>query len=290
MKGLLLGVMSLLLWAAMLGAATAQEKPPTPVAEVKQKAGFDQEHQAFHQLLQTFVKPGGFVDYRGLLKSRASLDAYLLSLQAVKAVEFAKWSGLEREAFWINAYNAFTLSLILDNYPVESIKDLGGLFSSVFSKEFIPLSHLAQVDKRSEVGTRGKLSLGEVEHDILAQVSRTPLFHFAIVCASWSCPELRNEAYTAVKLDKQLHAQARQFLADSRKNDIRLQKGRYRVSKIFDWAEAELKDYPGGIRAILGEFGPATITEDPGFAEAKLKYRDYDWSLNEWQSPEDNKE
>ena len=270
--------------------AWSQDAEQAPTQESTQLTGFDQNHAALDQLLKEFVKPQGLVDYEGLLKRRPELDRYLTSLQAVTVTEFAKWTGIQREAYWINAYNAFTLRLILDNYPVDSIKDLGGLFSSVFSKEYIPLAHLAQVDKRSEVSTRGKLSLGEVEHDILAQVSRTPLFHFAIVCASWSCPQLRNEAYTAAKLDQQLAQQTRQFLADASKNDTSLSKGRYRVSKIFDWAEDELDDYPGGIRALLKKFGPAGVTEDPGFAKAKLKYRDYDWSLNEWKSPEDPKE
>lgn len=280
----------ILLVAGVGAPAWSQDVQPSPAQESAESTGFDQDHAAFDRLLKAFVKPDGLVDYQGLLKRRVALDRYLTSLQAVTVTEFAKWTGIQREAYWINAYNAFTLRLILDNYPVESIRDLGGLFSSVFSKEYIPLAHLAQVDKRSEVSTRGKLSLGEVEHDILAHVSRRPLFHFAIVCASWSCPQLRNEAYTAAKLDKQLAEQTRQFLADASKNDTSLKKGRYRVSKIFDWAEDELDDYPGGIRALLKEFGPASVTEDPGFAKAKLKYRDYDWSLNEWKSPEDPKE
>jgi len=279
-----------LLLAGVGASAWSQNAQQAPIQETTASTGFDQSHGAFDLLLKAFVKPDGLVDYQGMLKRRAELDRYLASLQAVTVTEFAKWTGIEREAYWINAYNAFTLRLILDNYPVDSIKDLGGLCSSVFSKEFIPLAHLAQVDQRSEVSTRGKLSLGEVEHDILAHVSRTPLFHFAIVCASWSCPQLRNEAYTAAKLDQQLAAQTRQFLADETKNDITLQKGRYRVSKIFDWAEEELEDYPGGIRTLLKKFGPASVTEDPGFASAKLKYRDYDWSLNEWKSPEDPEE
>ncbi len=278
------------LLAGVGAPAWSQDAQQTPAQEPTQSTGFDQNHKAFDRLLKDFVKPQGLVDYQGLQKRRVELDRYLAGLQAVTVTEFAKWTGMQREAYWINAYNAFTLRLILDNYPVDSIKDLGGLFSSVFSKEYIPLAHLAQVDKRSEVSTRGKLSLGEVEHDILAHVSRTPLFHFAIVCASWSCPPLRNEAYTAAKLDQQLAAQTRQFLADASKNDTSLKKGRYRVSKIFDWAEDELDDYPGGIRALLKKFGPASVTEDLGFAKAKIKYRDYDWSLNEWKSPEDQKE
>jgi len=276
----------------LLTAATAQDRAqdPTAAAVKAQPAGFDQEHKVFDKLLHDFVHEGGFVDYKGLAKRRSELDTYLKSLEAVTPLEFAKWTDSQRQALWINAYNAYTIRLILDNYPVDSIKDLGGLFSSVFSKEIIPLQRLASVDKRSEAGGSDPLSLGEVEHDLLAKISKKPLFHFAIVCASWSCPQLRNEAYTGDKLEKQLAAQARQFLSDTRKNDIHIRSGKLRVSKIFDWAEDELDGYPGGIRALLKDFAPESVTGDPAFAKAKLKYRDYDWSINEWQSPTGTKE
>jgi hypothetical protein len=248
---------------------------------------FDHEHAAWNALLVEFVHEGGLVDYVGLGEERERFDAYVQDLENVSAQEFRDWSGIQREAYWINAYNAYAIQLILDNYPVDSIKDMGGFFSSVFDKRFIPLQHLVTVDPRVEASTKKELSLGEVEHDILFPISKTPLFHFAIVCASASCPVLRAEAYTAEDLENQLAEQARAFLADTTRNNVRVVNGRLRISRIFDWAEDELETYPGGIRRILLDFGPASLREDPGLAKAKLKYRDYDWSLNRWLPPND---
>ena len=246
---------------------------------------FDHEHTIWNGLLKDFVHAGGFVDYQGLALRRGELDAYLHGLEIVTPAAFAKWTDSQRQALWINAYNAYAVRLILDHYPVDSIKDLGGMFSSVFSKEIIPLQRLAGVDARSQANGSDKLTLGEVEHDILARVSQQPLFHFAIVCASWSCPELLNEAYTATKLNKQLKQQARHFLADSRKNNQQIQGGKLHVSKIFAWAEDELETYPGGIHGLFKEFGPASVVQAVDFGKVKWQYRDYDWSLNEWKAP-----
>ncbi|MDA1259668.1 MAG: DUF547 domain-containing protein [Planctomycetota bacterium] len=238
---------------------------------------FDHTHAAWTPLLREHVHDAGLVDYPGLGKRRAEVDAYLAGLAAVKATEFADFKPAQREAFWINAYNAWTIALILDHPKTESIRDLGGLFSSVFDKRFVPLQHLS--------GGKKPLSLSEIEHEILGRTARTPLFHFAIVCASRSCPELRAEAYDAARLDAQLAEQARRFLADPIKNDVVINDGTLRISKIFDWSEKELDGYPGGIRAILLEFGPEAIAQHPDLARVRLKHRDYDWSLNAWIPP-----
>ncbi len=275
-----------LLTAAVLfggGALPAQESSvPDAAAAI---SIFNHEHAIWSGLLKDFVHEGGLVDYQGLARRRGELDAYLHGLEVVTPAEFAKWTAPQRQALWINAYNAYAVRLILDHYPVDSIKDLGGMFSSVFSKEIIPLQRLADVDPRSQAGGSDKLTLGEVEHDILAKISKKPLFHFAIVCASWSCPELLNEAYTANKLSAQLEQQARHFLADDEKNNQQIQGGRLRVSKIFDWAEDELETYPGGIRGLIKDFGPASVVDAVDFGKVKWQYRDYDWSLNEWKTP-----
>ncbi|MBJ02182.1 MAG: hypothetical protein CMK00_04835 [Planctomycetes bacterium] len=239
---------------------------------------FDHDHPVWDELLAGHVHAGGMVDYRGLAKQRGRLDPYLESLQAVTAKEYATWENKEREAFWINAYNAYTVLLILDNYPVESIRDLGGFFSPVWKKRFIPLQHLAPGHKKT-------LSLDEVEHGILAGTARQPLFHFAIVCASASCPELRPEAYTAAKLDGQLAEAGRGFLADKSKNAARVRDGKLRISKIFDWSKGELKAFPGGIRGLLLEYGPQEMLITLKDANVPLAYLDYDWSINEWIPP-----
>lgn len=246
---------------------------------------FDHSHAAWDVLLREFVHEGGLVDYRGLARRRAALDAYLGSLATVRADEFAAWQPAQRESFWINAYNAWTVALILDHPEVESIRDIGGIFSSVFDRRFLPLQHLVAALPGADASTKKPLSLGEVEHGILGRTARAPLFHFAIVCASRSCPELRASAYDAARLDAQLAEQARRFLADPSKNDAAIGDGSLRVSKIFDWSEKELGSYPGGIRALLREFGPAAVAGHPDLPQVKLRYRDYDWSLNAWKAP-----
>ena len=261
------------------GAAEAQQAT---------SGDFDHDHGAWGGLLADTVHPGGLVDYPALALRRAELDAYLDSLKGVQVADYRAWTAPQREAYWINAYNAYTVQLILDHWPVESIKDVGGFFSSVFSRRFIPLQHLARSEAEAEVHGRKALSLGELEHGVLGRIARRPLFHFAIVCASHSCPELRAGAYSAASLDRQLAAQARQFLADATKNDTRIVDGRLRVSKIFDWSEDELQTFPGGIRGLLQAYGPVTLADDPELADVRFRYRDYDWSLNLWKKDENS--
>ncbi|MDA0668028.1 MAG: DUF547 domain-containing protein [Planctomycetota bacterium] len=248
---------------------------------------FDQEHKVWNALLQEHVHEGGLVDYVGLGRKRSQFDLYISSLEGVTAKEFRTWKAPEREAFWINAYNAYAIQLVLDNYPVDSIKDMGGLFSSVFDKRYIPLQHLVVVDPRAKASRSKALTLGEVEHEILFPISQKPLFHFAIVCASTSCPVLLDEAYTAAKLEEQIEQQTRMFLADSSRNNGSISSGKLGISKIFEWAEDELDTYPGGIRKLLLDFGPPSLVKDKALSKAKLKYRDYDWSLNQWLPPKD---
>jgi len=259
------------------------------VVEAQETAAsfFDQEHKVWNTLLQEHVHAGGLVDYVGLGRDRNQVNLYISSLEGVSVKEFRSWNGRQREAFWINAYNAYAIQLVLDNYPVDSIKDMGGFFSSVFDKRFIPLQKLVSADPRAKASRKRELSLGEVEHEIFFPISRQPLFHFAIVCASTSCPVLRAEAYTGAKLEEQLKDQVRSFLADRKRNSTQISGGKLRISKIFDWAEDELDTYPGGIRKLLLDFGPPSLVGDKALAQVKLKYRDYDWSLNQWLPPKD---
>lgn len=274
------GVRRLLVAGALLfgGAVEAQETVVIP---------FDQEHKVWSALLQEHVHEGGLVDYVGFGRKRSQFDLYISSLEGVSAKEFRTWKAPEREAFWINAYNAYAIQLVLDHYPVDSIKDMGGFFSSVFDKRYIPLQHLVVVDPRAKASRSKALTLGELEHEILFPISRKPLFHFAIVCASTSCPVLRAEAYIAEKLNEQLEQQTRVFLADRSRNNGTISSGKLRLSKIFDWAEDELDTYPGGIRKLLLDFGPPSLVKDKTLSQAKLKYRDYDWTLNQWLPPKD---
>ena len=168
----------------------------------------------------------------------------------------------ERLAFYINAYNVFAIKMVLDHWPLESIKDAGSLFNSVWKK---PIGY---VDGK-------QLSLHEVEHEILRKMGE-PRIHMAIVCASVSCPDLRNEAYTAKKLDKQLSEQTVQFLNNTKKG-LRLDGDEIRVSKIFDWFEKDFVSHEGqeSVKTFISRYKKDISTRLD--IDADLPY---DWSLN----------
>jgi hypothetical protein len=193
-------------------------------------APFDHEHSAFTQVLNAHVSwradaGATLVDYAALKSKRAGLDSYLSSLSNVTQAQFESFSVLQRRAFLINAYNGYTLQLILSRYPdLKSIKDLGSLLSSPWKKPFAPLL--------------GKIrSLDQIEHELLRGATdfNEPRIHFAVNCASIGCPALRPEAFTATKLDQQLLDQTQRFLSDRSRNHFDPANDALVISKIFDW-------------------------------------------------------
>jgi len=242
--------------------ALAQPSPHSP------RPPLDPEHGAWTALLGRFVS-GGLVDYRRLAAEGApDLDTYLGSLSAVEEAEYLSWSREERLAFWIDVYNAFTVRLILDHYPLKSIRSIGFLPGAAFRRRFIPM----------RVQRGGKLSLDHVEHRILRKEFDEPRIHFAIVCASTSCPVLRPEAYRARDLDAQLEDATRTFLADETRNRIR--PGNVRLSQIFRWSRADFERAAGSVARFAARYvdePAAAALRDPA---VRVKHLDYDWSLN----------
>lgn len=246
-------------------------------------SAFDQTHVAFNALLarHVHVLAGGVasrVDYRGFAADRAALDAYLQTLSAVTRAEFDTWSREERQAFLIDAYNAYTIALVLTGYPtIDSIKDLGGLFSSPWQKQFF------QLLGRPE-------TLDGIEHGTLRAPGAydDPRIHFALNCASIGCPMLANEAYVAEHLDAQLESAVRRFLSDRTRNRYDAARGRLQVSKIFDWYRGDFEAGHRGYRSVpdfLGHYADvlADAPADRGRVQAgavPIEYLDYDWSLN----------
>jgi hypothetical protein len=170
-------------------------------------------------------------------------------------------------AFLINAYNAYTVEKILTRYPhIRSIRDFGRFFGNPFKDEFFTL-----------LGR--KASLDAIEHGMLRKRYREPRVHFALNCASIGCPMLREEAYTADQLERQLEEQAVRFLSDRSRN--RVANGRLEVSMIFDWFKEDFEpreQYFVRYAAALGFAGGALPLEFP------LSFLDYDWSLNDFRS------
>ena len=220
-------------------------------------------HEKWTALLQQYVNNDGLVNYRGIKNESAKLDEYLAILSKQKPAK--NWSKNETLAFWINAYNAFTVKLIIDHYPVKSIKDLNPSVSVIF---------VNTVWDKSFFSIGGdKMSLNDIEHRILRKMDE-PRIHFTIVCASISCPKLQHTAYEASSLDNQLTKAAREFLADNTKNKVNMNKPE--LSKIFDWFAGDFKVNGASKIDFINQYAPVKINKN-----ADISYLDYNWSLNE---------
>ena len=255
-----------------------------------QAQGFDHSHAAWTALLRRHVVllRGGQASqlrYAGLLAERAQLKAYLQDLASVSPAAFDGFTRPQQQALLINAYNAFTVELILTRYPaLKSIKELGGTFSSPWKAKWIDL-----------LGTR--LSLDDIEHAMLRKrgVYDDPRVHFAVNCASVGCPMLREEAFVADRLDAQLEQQAHRFMADRTRNRWNTQRQRLELSRIFDWYG---EDFRLGHRGIgsLAAFAArhAEVLADApadrqrihkgsgnGNRSLDIAFLDYDWALND---------
>lgn len=251
---------------------------------ITEKEQFDHQHKAWTQLLKANVNVlrGGQaseLDYAAIKKNHTVLKSYLASLSAVKPSQFNGWSKDQRKAFLMNAYNAFTVELILTKYPkLESIRDLGSLFSSPWSKEFVPLL--------------GKtVTLDDIEHKMLRKPGAydDPRVHFAVNCASIGCPPLREEAFVATRLNEQLNEQAKRFLSDRTRNRYNTKDEELKVSKIFDWYGGDFEKGHLGIKSLEQFFAKyAELLTDNKAAqdlirkqEVDIEFLDYDWGLND---------
>lgn len=219
------------------------------------------DHSIYGRLLKAHVF-GGRVDYSGFKKDEAQLDAYLAALAAVDPGALARQ---EQIAYYINAYNAWTIKLILGAWPdLNSIKDLGGLFQSPWKKSFVKLKQRV-------------VSLDNIEHNILRPRYKDPRIHFAINCASISCPPLLNTPYIGSKLDRQLDMATTNFINDSGSNYL---KGdALHVSRIFKWFN---EDFNGDVLGFFKRYARGELKKqlDSRGDDLKIKYMHYDWGLN----------
>lgn len=222
-------------------------------------------HQIWDRLLKKHVDEKGLVDYKGLKNDQTELRNYL-ELLGKAAPNKKSWTRDEQLAYWINAYNAFTVELILNHYPVESIKDIG-------SGPLITFVNSPWDIKFIEIGNK-KLDLNNIEHGIIRKDFDDSRVHFALVCAARSCPELRNEAYTGAKLDRQLEEEAISFINNTARNKIT--EGKIKISKYFDWYAGDFEADGKSIIDYLNQFSKTKISKN-----AAVEFLDYDWKLNE---------
>lgn len=240
---------------------------------------FDARYSVYAGLLQRHVEwtrqgQASAVDYAGLAAERSRLKSVLAEFSGVSRAEFEAWSERQQQAFLINAYNAFTLELVLGRYPgLKSIKDLGGLFSSPWKQKFFRL-----------LGE--ERTLDWIEHEMLRPRYQNPRIHFAINCASVGCPALRPEPYRAEMLEAQLDDGQRRFLGDRSRNRFDPASGVLRVSPIFKWFEEDFALKGGGsLRGWLGARANQLAEDETARArlragELRIEFGDYDWSLN----------
>ena len=231
-------------------------------------AGVD--HSAWTKLLQTYIKPGANglneVDYKAFKKDGgAALNAYLKKLQATDATALSR---NEQFAFWANLYNAKTIDIILEHYPVKTIRDIdiSGFFSN------------GPWDKKVVTVNQTELSLNDIEHVIMRGTYKDPRVHYSVNCASVGCPNLPSEAFTGAELEEQLEAGARAYVNSPR--GISVQNGRIQASKIYSWYQVDFGDSEAGVLKHALKYAKPelaaqikAINDIDGFG--------YDWSLND---------
>jgi len=210
------------------------------------------DHSKWDNLLKEYVNDDGKVDYSGLKKEMSTLDAYLQELSNTKVDDLGS-RGAEM-AFYINAYNAFTIKLILDNYPLESIMSLDD--GKVWDRKWVSLDGK-------------KVSLNYIENEILRPQYQDPRIHFAVNCAAISCPPLANQAFTSDNLDALLDMRSKSFINNAQYNQIKTQSAA--VSRIFDWYGSDF----GKLIEFLNQYSSTKIQKG-----ANITFNEYDWGLN----------
>jgi hypothetical protein len=223
-------------------------------------------HEQWTGLLKKYVNEKGLVNYKGFIADSAALNSYLQLLS--DNAPAGSWTKEEKLAYWINAYNAFTVKLITQHYPLKSIKDIGPATQIIFVN--------TPWDKKFfSIGGKS-MTLNTIEHKILRKKFKEPRIHFAVNCASISCPKLLNEAYEAATVDAQLTSQAKAFLADTDKNQVTADNPK--LSSIFKWFNGDFKKTGLSKVAFINQYAPLKIND-----AANLDYLDYNWNLNEQQ-------
>ncbi len=213
-------------------------------------------HGAYDALLKQFVSQGK-VDYAGLKAQRGLLDAYLNQLAQVSRPTFNAWSKNTRLAYLINLYNAATLKLIIDHYPVKSIKDIGSFVSGPWKQKVVRLFG-------------NTISLDHLEHSIIRPEYAEPRIHLALVCAAKSCPPLRSEAYEGSKLSGQLDNQGRIFFNSPQGIQVNHAKKNVSLSSILKWYKEDF----ASVTAFAQRYAQQR------FDGYKVSWLDYDWALN----------
>ena len=230
-------------------------------------SGFDHSHALLGKVLDAFVQDGT-VDYARLKRNPTNLKAYLDQLASISRDRFKEWSEPEQIAFLSNLYNAATLELIIDHYPVKSIRKIGTPWKGPWKQEVVRLFGET-------------VTLDHLEHDLLRKDYKEPRVHFVLVCAARSCPPLREEPYIPARLDEQLEDQGRRFMNTPSKNRVDPEKRTAYLSQIFKWFDRDFEEHSGSVLAFVRPYFPKDISGQLEDGTFDVQYLDYDWSLND---------
>lgn len=211
----------------------------------------------FNDLLKAYVDKDGNVNYKSLKENENKLGSYLASLERTSPKE--SWSDNKKKAFWINVYNAYTIKIILDNYPLKSITAIKKEGKTAWKYPF------------AIVGGK-KYTLDYIEHEILRKNFKDPRIHVGVNCASGSCPKLANVAFTESNVESELERLMKEFVNDPTRN--KLSKKKVEISEIFNWFKGDFTSN-GSVIDYINKYANEPINK-----KAKIKYLPYDWSLN----------
>jgi len=225
----------------------------------------DLSNELYENVLDSYVKDG-LVDYAGLKSNPDDLNEYLKQTSSVSKDAFTDWTESEQLAFLINLYNAQTLDLIIEHYPVKSIKDISKKSGGPWKQPVVSLFG-------------DKTTLNALEHELIRKNYPEPRVHFALVCAAIGCPILINKPYDATTLDDQLLEQTKLFLIDKEKNSIDTKKKTLMLSPIFDWFKEDFIAKSGSVIEFVNPY-----FDNQANKKYKIKYTHYDWSLNDLAS------
>jgi hypothetical protein len=229
---------------------------------------FDQTHARYAAVLTNFVR-NGRVDYARLHAAPEGLDAYLNELASIKPEDFASWKRENRLALLLNLYNARTLRLIIDHYPIKSIRSIGALPGAAWRQLVVRFG--GQV-----------MTLDHLENDIIRAEYHEPRIHFALVCAALSCPPLRAEPYVGEQLNEQLDDQGKQFLGTAEMNRLDAAAQTLWLSPIFKWYKPDFTGVASSLEEYVKPFLPAESRQAlQRTSHVKVHFTEYDWNLNE---------
>jgi len=257
--------------------------------ETTNRSVFDYDNYA--DVLEIFVNDKGMVDYKGLKNNPKKLYSFVNDLSRLESERYENWAKKQKIAFWLNAYNGLTLKVIIENHPIKSS----------WTKSLIyPKNSIRQIDGVWDEITHNvmgqELTLEHIEHEILRKEFNEPRIHMALVCAAMGCPPLHREPYVGTELDSQFNEQAREFLNNPKKFKLVRSKNSVYLSPIFKWfAEdfAEKYGHKGKVdgkskeKSAIIHFITQYLSRDQQRyllnGTYRIKYLDYDWSLNEQQ-------